>query len=186
MCVSKHSVNIYSFVLAIIMFSLSVNVNAAKSTTEKLGDIFQILIPLSAYTTTFYLDDTEGRNQFYKSFLTTVVVTQGLKYVTHKQRPENNGDNSFPSGHTSAAFQGAAFIQRRYGWKYGLPSYALASFVGYSRMEGESDKHYPSDVIAGAAIGILSSYYFTTEYKGVIITPSIYNGTAAINISMEW
>jgi len=53
-------------------------------------------------------------------------------------------------------------------------------------MEGESDKHYPSDVIAGAAIGILSSYYFTTEYKGVIITPSIENDSVAINMAMEW
>jgi len=53
-------------------------------------------------------------------------------------------------------------------------------------MEGESDKHYPSDVIAGAAIGILSSYYFTTEYEGVIITPSLDKGTVVINISMKW
>lgn len=117
-----------------------------------------------------------------KSIFTTVVVTHGLKYVTHNQRPENNGDKSFPSGHTSAAFQGAAFIQKRYGWKYGLPSYALAGFVGYSRMEGESDKHYPSDVIAGVAIGILSSYYFKTEYEGVIITPSLDKGVTALNI----
>ncbi len=176
----------YNLLIALIMLFVTKNINAAKSTTEKLGDIFQMLIPLSAYTTTFYLDDKEGRNQFYKSFLTTVVVTHGLKYVVHKQRPENNGDKSFPSGHTSAAFQGATFIHRRYGWKYGLPAYALAGFVGYSRMEGESDKHYPSDVIAGAAIGILSSYYFTTDYEGVIITPSVDKSTIAINIFMEW
>jgi len=171
-----------------MMFMLTItnNVYAGKSTTEKLGDIFQVLIPLTGYGATFYLDDKEGRTQFYKSFLTTVIITHGLKYTVHKNRPENNGSQSFPSGHTSAAFQGAAFIQKRYGWKVGLPAYALASFVGYSRVEGESDKHYLDDVIAGAAIGTLSSYYFTTEYKGIVVTPSVTNHAIGINLSMQW
>ncbi len=171
-----------------ILFLLTVtnNVYAGKGTTEQLGDIFQVLIPLTGYGATFYLDDKEGRTQFYKSFLTTVVITHGLKYAVNKTRPENNGSHSFPSGHTSAAFQGAAFIQKRYGWKAGLPAYALASFVGYSRVEGESDKHYLNDVIAGAAIGTLSSYYFTTEYKGIVATPTIAKHTVGINLSMQW
>lgn len=175
-----------NYALIIIMLSITNNAYADKSTTEKLGDAIQVLIPLTGYGATFYLDDKEGRNQFYKSFLTTVVVTHGLKYSVNKERPEGNGNHSFPSGHTSAAFQGAAFIQKRYGWKVGLPAYALASFVGYSRMEGGSDMHYPSDVFAGAVIGIASSYYFTTEYKGVVVTPSAGNNSVGINLSMQW
>ena len=50
-------------------------------------------------------------------------------------------------------------MRERYGWGYGVPAYALASFVGYSRVE--SRQHYAPDVIAGAAIGILSSCLFT-------------------------
>lgn len=55
-------------------------------------------------------------------------------------------------------------MRKRYGWEYGLPAYALASFVGYSRVE--SRQHYAHDVIAGASIGIVSSYLFTKPYRG--------------------
>lgn len=172
--------------LTIVMLAAANIVYAGKSTTEKQGDILQVLIPLTAYGTTFYIDDREGRYQFYKSFLTTVIITQTLKYTVNKPRPENNGYQSFPSGHTSAAFQGAAFIQKRYGWKYGLPAYAAASFVGWSRIEGESDKHDLTDVLAGAAIGTLSSYYFTTEYKNITVAPFVKSSAIGINLSMDW
>jgi membrane-associated phospholipid phosphatase len=55
-------------------------------------------------------------------------------------------------------------MRKRYGWEYGVPAYAAASFVAYSRVE--ANRHYPRDVIAGAGIGILSSYIFTRPYKG--------------------
>jgi len=160
--------------------------NAEKSNTEKAGDIFQILIPATAYATTFYLDDKEGRNQFYKSFFINLGITYGLKLSVNKPRPEGHGDYSFPSGHTSGAFQGATFIQRRYGWKYGIPAYIGAAFVGWSRVEGESDKHDATDVLAGASIGILSSYYFTTLYRKVTVTPFAGNGTYGLIISKKW
>jgi len=64
-----------------------------------------------------------------------------------KRRPENSlNKDSFPSGHASAAFQGASFIQRRYGWKHGKYAYLLAAFVGYSRIEGLNDRHDTWDV----------------------------------------
>ncbi len=72
----------------------------------------------------------------------------------------------------------------RYGWKYGLPAYAAASFVGWSRIR--ANKHYPIDVIAGAAIGILSNYYFTTAYKGVTLTPYAEKSMFGLNLSMSW
>lgn len=132
----------------------SISTVYAESNSEKAGDILQILIPATAYSITFYLNNSEGRNQFYKSFFTNLGVTGALKFFIDKKRPidrERNskgcGKNSFPSGRTSAAFQGAAFIQKRYGWKYGLPAYALASYVGWSRIEGESDKHDVTDVL---------------------------------------
>ncbi len=175
-----------NLILMTAIFIVAGNVNAAKSAEEKQGDILQVLIPLTAYGATFYMNDEEGRYQFYKSFLTTVVITQTLKYTVNKPRPDNNGSQSFPSGHTSAAFQGATFIQKRYGWKYGLPAYAAASFVGWSRIEGESDKHDVTDVVAGAVIGTLSSYYFTTEYKDMIVAPYVENGAIGISLSMDW
>jgi membrane-associated phospholipid phosphatase len=55
-------------------------------------------------------------------------------------------------------------MRKRYGWEYGIPAYAAASFVAYSRVE--SNEHHPQDVIGGAAIGIISSFIFTKPYHG--------------------
>lgn len=62
------------------------------------------------------------------------------------------------------AFSGASFLQKRYGWEYGLPAYAAAGFVGWSRVN--SDEHDTADVVAGATISILSTYFFTTDKPG--------------------
>jgi hypothetical protein len=94
--------------------------------------------------------DSEGTKQWAEGALWTSVATHTLKFAVDEERPNGNDNNSFPSGHTSAAFQGAAFLQMRYGWEYGVPAYAAASFVGYSRVHGEY--HYWRDVAAGAAL----------------------------------
>ena len=165
-----------------ILLTLAPQAKAA-SDIEVAGDVLQILIPSIAYGTTLYLDDDEGEMQMYKSFFTTVGITQALKYGVNRKRP-NGGDHSFPSGHTSAAFQGAGFIHARYGWKYAIPAYIGASFVGYSRVY--ANKHFPSDVWAGAIIGTLSSFYFATPYKGVNIQPTANNGEYGLQVSTSW
>jgi membrane-associated phospholipid phosphatase len=148
---------------------------AKNENIEKYGDIIQILIPTIGYGTTLYLDDKEGKKQFYKSFFSTFGTTHLLKRTVQKQRPNNGNNESFPSGHTSASFQGATFIHKRYGLKYAIPAYIGATFVGWSRIY--SEKHYTSDVIAGAIIGSSFSYYFTHGYSDnkKSITPIVYS-----------
>ena len=141
------------------------------------------MIPAIAYGTTHYLDDPEGRVQLYKAFFVNMGVTRGLKYSINKKRPNGSGQ-AFPSGHTSAAFQGAAFIHKRYGWGYGVPAYIGASFVGYSRIK--TDNHYMVDVLAGVASGVISSFYFTEPYKGIMVIPVADKGHYGISISKHW
>jgi len=155
------------FLILVILLTMNQQVYAGK--TETLGDVLQVVIPSVAYGATLYMDDKEGEYQFYKSFATNSVVTFGLKYAVNRQRP-NGGDYSFPSGHSSSAFQGASFIHKRYGLTYGLLAYAGASYVAYSRVYAK--KHYTSDVLAGAILGMASSFYFTTPRKGVKIEPT--------------
>ncbi|WP_370477094.1 phosphatase PAP2 family protein [Tamlana flava] len=82
-----------------------------------------------------------------------------------KERPEGrNLYDAFPSGHTTSAFSSASFIQRRYGWKYGKWAYLGATIVGVSRMEGPDGWHDHWDVLAGAVVGIGSTYIFTSPY----------------------
>lgn len=127
------------------------------------GDILQIALPITAAGLTLAHWDGEGALQFGESAAMTLGVTYALKYAVNETRPDG-GQQSFPSAHTSISFSAAEFMRKRYGWGYGVPAYALASFVAYSRVEAR--EHYPHDVIAGAAIGIASSYIFTKPYKG--------------------
>jgi len=126
---------------------------------EKLGDNLQIALPVSAFASTFiWKDNQKAQSQFIKTMGTSFIVTHGLKILINKERP-NGGDYSFPSGHTSAAFTGAAFIDRRYGYKVGIPAYLLASYVGWSRVN--ANKHDYWDVLGGILIGYGSAYIFT-------------------------
>ena len=103
----------------------------------------------------------------------TEVITYGLKYSVDARRP-NGGSHGFPSGHTSAAFMGAEYIRKEFGWGWGIPAMATASWVGYTRVE--SHNHYWRDVIAGALIGIASSHDFDsvdTPMGHLSITPTM-------------
>ena len=133
----------------------------SRSSVERVGDFLQVGLPLLALGITKFSEDTDGKAQFWKSFLVSNSTTYLLKILVEKERPNGSCCESFPSGHTTAAFSGAMFIQQRYGSKYGIPSLLLASFVGYSRVYAK--KHYWIDVICGAAIGIFSNVFFVEK-----------------------
>ncbi|MCM4172070.1 PAP2 family protein [Arenibacter sp. TNZ] len=133
---------------------------------EDTGDVLQLALPITAGIMTLIHKDYEGTKKLAFSYGTTLALTYSLKHITKKKRPEGrNLYDSFPSGHTSSAFSGASFIQRRYGWSYGIPAYILASLVAVSRTEAPDGFHDFWDVFAGAAIGIGSTYIFTKPYK---------------------
>jgi len=137
-----------------------------EKTVQDLGDVLHYAIPISAGLTTLIIGDTKGSWQFVKSIGTNLILTFSLKNIIDKPRPEGATDgHAFPSGHTSVSFSGASFIQRRYGWKYGIPAYVLAGFVGYSRLEGIDDRHDEWDVLGGIIVGVGSTYLFTTPYE---------------------
>ncbi len=153
------------------------------NTLEKSGDALLLLLPVTAFVSTLYHDDKEGQVQFYKSAGTNLATTLVLKYTIDKTRPDKSDENSFPSGHTSVTFQAASFIYKRYGTPYALLAYALATYTGYTRIQ--ADKHYTEDVLAGAAIGVLSTYAFTTESK-VHFSPIMIGSRYGIGMSYGW
>ena len=130
---------------------------------QAVGDILQFALPAAAGVTILGFNDGEGAVEFTESATLTLGTTYVLKYAVDERRP-NGGTGSFPSAHASISFSAAEFMRKRYGWEYGLPAYAAASFVAYSRVE--AGDHHPHDVIAGASIGIVSSFIFTKPYKG--------------------
>jgi len=81
------------------------------------------------------------------------VLTSALKYTVQRRRP-NGGRYSFPSGHTSATFATAAVLEHHYGLAAGLPAYALGAYVAGARLHDR--KHFASDTLMGAGIGLAS------------------------------
>lgn len=156
---------------------------------QDTGDILLYTMPMAAGLTILIKGDKQGGGQFLKSFATNLGATYLAKYVINKDRPENSKDGlAFPSGHTSITFQSASFLQRRYGWKYGIPAYLLAGFVAYSRMEGVDDRHDGWDVLGGIVVGMVSTYLFTTpdqkEHYKIGITSN--QGQYLINIRYKF
>lgn len=91
-----------------------------------------------------------------------------LKNTTHQLRPDGTTYNSFPSGHTAQAFAAATFLSEEYKHRFPWMPYAaygMASAVGGLRIA--NNRHYVSDVLVGAGIGILSMKlaYWTHQYK---------------------
>jgi membrane-associated phospholipid phosphatase len=130
---------------------------------ETSGDVLRAAIPAAAFVLTFTKDDRDGRSQFYKSFGATVGATLLLKELVDKDRPDGSDNDAFPSGHASTAFQGASFIHRRYGFGTAWPAWVLAAYTGWTRLD--ADEHDEADVLAGAALGIASSFLFVDRYE---------------------
>lgn len=136
---------------------------AQSKTIETTGDVILFTLPAVSLGASFLEEDGKGTKQFIRGFVLNQAITFGLKRAIEKPRPNMENNNAFPSGHTSTTFQAATFIQKRYGWKYGIPAYVLAAFTGYSRIV--ADKHDAADVLAGAAIGMGCSWLLTSRYQ---------------------
>ncbi len=89
--------------------------------------------------------------------VTNIVLTEIMKHSIHEMRPDRSGHNSWPSRHTSWAFTAATVVANetyRISPWYTLGMHTIADGIAMQRIL--SKKHYPKDVLGGAAIGILS------------------------------
>ncbi len=104
----------------------------------------------------------------------TSSVTDWIKDATDRTRPDERSDNSFPSGHASGAFSYMTLANRNID-SIDMPqalkpplkigNYLLASGVAWARVEGR--RHYPSDVLAGAALGHFLSVFIHDAFMNL-------------------
>jgi undecaprenyl-diphosphatase len=119
-----------------------------------------------------------------RSVFVAALVTQGIKVVVNRPRPyqkyagiypnKTKDGRSFPSAHTSLAFATAFSLSKQYKkWYVTMPAFMWAGSVGYSRMKlGE---HYPTDVLAGAAVGVGSVWlasWLNKQFNHMLTKPS--------------
>jgi len=130
------------------------------NTWNTISDILGYGMPLVALGLSIDQEDESGALQLGASLGTTVGANLILKKAFPKDRPDGSGNDSFPSDHTAIAFSSARFMTKRYDanpyyW------YAAAAFAGIARVQ--ANKHSWTDVVAGGAIGYLSSEIWTNQ-----------------------
>jgi len=109
-------------------------------------------------------------------------LTLALKETSRRSRPEGGGF-SFPSGHTAMSFASATVLQQEFGWKVGVPAYAVATYVAASRVQMK--RHYLSDVTFGAALGIVAGRTVSIGHgRRLLVTPMATPSGAAAGFTI--
>tara|TARA_B100001094_G_scaffold333028_2_gene407995 strand:- start:8884 stop:10182 length:1299 start_codon:yes stop_codon:yes gene_type:complete len=134
-----------------------------KSNMRTFGDEAMVFLPAGAALGSLIIGDYQGTKELFLGTGMSQLIIVGLKESTHRQRPDHKGSyKSFPSGHSAAAFSGAAYLHHRYGSAWAYPGYTIASIVAYSRVY--ANKHHIDDVIASASIAVFNSLLFTSSH----------------------
>jgi membrane-associated phospholipid phosphatase len=140
--------------VSVAMFSALPSV---ADTEREIGDVLSYAMPAAVLGFELYRGDKEGAWQFATSFAATTLATEALKRATNVERPDRTNDLSFPSGHAARAFSAASYIHRRHGWEYALPAYALATYVGHTRVQAK--RHRWGDIAGAAAVSTLATWW---------------------------
>ena len=170
------------------------SINKSSFSNTNLDDYTQILPVAAVYGLNAF--GVKGKNNIKDRTIILAVSTAIMgstitisKRAFGRKRPTGNSHLSFPSGHTATAFMAAEFLHQEYGEvspMYSIAGYLLATTTGVLRMY--NNKHWLSDVVTGAGVGILSTKiaywinpfirkYLYKETNGMVssLTPS-YNG----------
>jgi hypothetical protein len=148
----------------------------------------------------------KGKNNLRDASLTLVtskiistIGAQGIKHISKRLRPDSSAFNSFPSGHTTEAFANATFLYEEYKDKniwIGIAGYAVASATAYLRIY--NNRHWFSDVMAGAGLGIastkiaywlypkISKKLFKNNANNTVLLPSYTNGNFSMNFVRQF
>ncbi|OXA74902.1 PAP2 superfamily protein [Flavobacterium aquidurense] len=121
------------------------------------------------------LAGVKGRNNLKRASISyaasigiMAILVNSIKYTAKVERPDGSNNNSFPSGHSANAFMNATFLHKEYGElspMYSISGYTMSTFTALGREL--NNRHWISDVLAGAGIGILSTqlaYFFVDKF----------------------
>jgi membrane-associated phospholipid phosphatase len=135
-----------------------------------------VLLPL-------WTDGGQGKDHALRAadaLLASSVLSETLKRMVQEKRPDSNQRDSFPSEHTTIAFA-VATAESHFHTQQAPYWYAGAAAIGWSRVR--LGRHYCRDVVAGAALGYLTTHWALSRPKGLILTPLIHpSGAAGVQV----
>ena len=145
---------------------------------------------LAGATTTYLVGRSTGRPgiaalgaDLLRAQILTQTVTGAIKFGVKRGRPDGT-EFSFPSGHSSVTFASATVLQRHFGWKVGVPAYAVAGYVATSRIQER--RHFLSDVAFGAALGIAAGRTVTANLGDhrFAVAPLVTDGGGGVSFRL--
>jgi membrane-associated phospholipid phosphatase len=136
---------------------------AGTRTIETAGQVVAFGLPAAAGAYSLYREDGTGVVELGSSWLATVGTTYALSHIVREKRPDGSDYHSFPSDTSASAFSAANYLWFRYGWRFGIPAYALATFAGYSRVQ--ANKHHWYDVAASSVLALGINYAIVSRYR---------------------
>jgi hypothetical protein len=163
--------------------------------TSKSADVFfapgaiigqgYTILPAAAATYIWGRAEHNGRVQHLgmdeiEASLISLGLVEGLKVTVRRERPRplpgqstTGTGYSFPSGHATLTFAAATVLQQHLGYRAGIPTYLIASYVAMSRLH--DNVHWASDVAFGTGLGIMigrSVTWHGRNFYGYNITPA--------------
>jgi hypothetical protein len=169
-----HPMSKYRLLAALILgCSLFSNSARAETTMEISADVVTGIVPLGALAYAYAIDDTEGEKEWLRNTLANQLLATAARVAFNPSlgRRPNGNQYGFPSGHVAFVTSGAAFLQERYGWQFGVPAYLLAGYVASERVR--DDHHYWRDVIASGVISFGVAKLFVTPQGATYMAPVI-------------
>jgi len=176
--------------LALAIHPLDDTLNNRLSTSDTASNVFvagkyigSLPVLAGAAVSTYLIgvgrDSQRGRHlgmDLIEATILSETITQGIKVAVRRERPIRDdgtraGGFAFPSGHAAGTFAAATVLQQHLGWKWAVPTYTIASYVAMSRLV--DDRHWASDVVAGAFEGIIVGRSVTWHGRNFYASPML-------------
>lgn len=171
--------------MIVCVFACEMPARAQSKWVDRSTDVLCLAPAATGLVAAIVQRDKKGVLQLGLSAGTGIALNYGLNACIRKDRPNMpahpswSDHHAMPSTHTMAAFDGATFLMRRYGWKWGVPAYAVSTYVAWGRVH--SRKHDWWDVVGGAAIGAGCALIYTRPFAKNIdlsISPATFGDDA--------
>jgi len=186
--------------LAVAVHPVDPDINAhfVNSTTDRLWTAGHVIgstpVILGSSFAAYLIGRTKGMPRLrhlgmdeIEATILAEAVTEGLKVAVRRDRPvqtdgQQSSTYSFPSGHATLTFAAATVLQQHLGYKAAIPTYAVASYVAMSRLH--DNRHYASDVIFGAALGVVIGRSVTWHGRNFYASPMLLHDGGGLQLAL--